>query len=184
VLNIPNSISLLRICLVPLAVWLIISGMFQAAFIIFVVAGLSDAADGYIAKRFGMKTVLGSYLDPLADKLLLVSIYITLGSLGEIPSWLVILIVSRDILIIAGFLLSWMLDHPFAIDPALISKANTALQIILAAVVLGAMAYGFDLSAMRSFLIYSTGTLTLLSASFYFVSWLRHMSDYEDSELK
>jgi len=184
VLNIPNSISLLRICLVPLAVWLIISGKFQAAFIVFVIAGLSDAADGYIAKRFGMKTVLGSYLDPLADKLLLVSIYITLGTLGEIPSWLVILIVSRDILIISGFVLSWMLDHPFAIDPALISKANTALQIILAAVVLGAMGFEIDFRVMRIFLIYLTGALTLMSASFYLLSWLRHMSDYENSELK
>lgn len=183
-LNIPNSISLLRICLVPLAVWLIISGKFQAAFIVFVIAGLSDAADGYIAKRFGMKTVLGSYLDPLADKLLLVSIYITLGTLGEIPSWLVILIVSRDILIISGFVLSWMLDHPFAIDPALISKANTALQIILAAVVLGAMGFEIDFRVMRIFLIYLTGALTLMSASFYLLSWLRHMSDYENSELK
>jgi len=182
VLNIPNSISLLRICLVPLVVWLIITGQFQAAFYIFVIAGVSDAVDGYIAKRFSMKTELGAYLDPLADKLLLVSIYVTLGALGELPSWLVILIVSRDVLIIAGFLLSWILDHPFSIDPALVSKANTALQIILAAVVLCAMGFELDFAALTSVLIYTTGALTLISASFYLLSWLGHMSQYEDGD--
>ena len=179
-LNIPNSISLLRICLVPVVVWLIITDQIQAAFGIFVLAGLSDAVDGFIAKRYGMKTELGAYLDPLADKLLLVSIYIALGLLGEIPSWLVILIVSRDVLIISGFLLSWVLEHPFAIDPAYVSKINTALQILLAAVVLGDMAFGLDLNGMKSLLIYVTGTLTLLSAATYLLNWLQHMSDYED----
>ena len=178
--NIPNSISLLRICLVPLVVWLIITDKIQGAFAVFVLAGLSDAVDGFIAKRFGMKTELGSYLDPLADKLLLVSVYIALGLLGELPSWLVILIVSRDIMIIAGFLLSWILGHPFAIDPAFISKINTAIQIVLAAVVLGDMAFNLNLNGFRTALIFATGILTLLSASTYLIAWLRHMSDYEN----
>ena len=179
-LNIPNSISLLRICLVPLVVWLIITDQIVAAFAVFVLAGLSDAVDGFIAKRYAMKTVLGSYLDPLADKLLLVSIYIALGLLGELPSWLVILIVSRDILIVAGFILSWILDHPFSIDPAFISKINTAIQIVLAAVVLGDMGFNLNLNGIRSALIFVTGTLTLLSASTYLLAWLRHMSDYQN----
>ncbi len=179
-LNIPNSISLIRICLVPLVVWLIVTNHMQFAFYIFALAGLSDAVDGFIAKRFGMKTELGAYLDPIADKLLLVSIYVTLGVLGEIPSWLVILIVSRDILIILGFLLSWMMNHPLKVDPALISKINTFIQIVLAAVVLGDMGFDLGLANLRNGLIFMTGALTLLSASAYLLAWLRHMSDYEN----
>ena len=179
-INIPNSISLLRIGLVPLVVWLILTNHLQTAFYIFVLAGVSDAVDGYIAKRFGMKTELGAYLDPIADKLLLVSIYVTLGVSGEIPSWLVILIVSRDILIIMGFLLSWMLDHPLKVDPALISKINTAVQIVLAAVVLGDIGFDLGIENLRVALVFLTGILTLVSASAYLMAWLRHMSDFEN----
>ena len=95
-MSIPNLITLGRILLVPIVVWAIWSGAMWAAFVLFLAAGVSDAVDGYLAKRFGMTTVLGAYLDPLADKALIVSIYVTLGIIGKIPGWLVILVVSRD----------------------------------------------------------------------------------------
>ena len=94
-MNIPNALTLARIILVPLIVWLIISHEMAAAFVLFLLAGLSDAADGYLAKRFGWHTELGTYLDPIADKALLVSIYVTLGLAGHLPVWLVIAVVSR-----------------------------------------------------------------------------------------
>jgi hypothetical protein len=121
--NIPNALTLARIILVPLIVWLIITHEMAAAFVLFVLAGLSDAADGYLAKRFGWHTELGAYLDPIADKVLLVSIYLTLGFTNHLPVWLVIAVVSRDILIIGAFILSWILSRPVTVSPLLVSKA-------------------------------------------------------------
>ena len=92
--------------------WLLLTGQSKIAFFVFVCAGISDAVDGYLAKRFDWSTELGSYLDPLADKLLIVSIFIALGVRNELPLWLVIAVVSRDILIVAAVLLAWLLDQP------------------------------------------------------------------------
>src|ERR1700745_4236522 len=104
-LNLPNVISLGRLLLVPLAISLILEGSYWAAFWIFVVAGVSDALDGFIAKNFDQRTRLGALLDPLADKVLLVSVYVTLGIAGQLWPWLVVLVVFRDVMIIGGFLL-------------------------------------------------------------------------------
>src|ERR1051326_9618384 len=89
-------------------VWAIMNWWMLAAFLLFLAAGVSDAIDGYLAKRFAMTSDLGAYLDPLADKALIVSIYVTLGVSGEIPVWLVILVVSRDIMIVGAVLLAWL----------------------------------------------------------------------------
>ena len=101
-LSIPNLITLGRILLVPVVVWAISSGAMWIAFVLFLAAGVSDAVDGFLAKRFNMTTELGAYLDPLADKALIVSIYVTLGINNVIPRWLVILVVSRDIMIVGA----------------------------------------------------------------------------------
>ena len=108
---------------------------------LFLVAGVSDAVDGFLAKRFHMASVLGAYLDPLADKALIVSIYLTLGINGEIPRWLVILVVSRDILIVGGIMLSWLMGSPLKIKPLVVSKLNTVAQIVFACVVLGSLGF-------------------------------------------
>ncbi|MBV9967789.1 MAG: CDP-alcohol phosphatidyltransferase family protein, partial [Alphaproteobacteria bacterium] len=105
-LNLPNLITLARLLCVPLAIWLIVEARYGVAFWVFVVAGLSDALDGYIAKRWDQRTPLGAILDPIADKALLAGVYITLGLAGELPQWLVILVVLRDLLIVGGYLLS------------------------------------------------------------------------------
>jgi cardiolipin synthase (CMP-forming) len=125
-MSIPNLITLARILLVPVLVWAIIAGEMQLAFLLFLAAGISDAVDGFLAKRFGMATELGAYLDPLADKVLIVSIYVALGINGVLPAWLVILVVSRDIMIVGAVLLSWLVDNPVAMKPLLVSKLNTA----------------------------------------------------------
>src|ERR1700730_15304945 len=104
-LHLPHLITLRRVLSVALAVWVIIEGRYGVACWIFVGAGISDALDGYIAKRFDRRTRLGALLDPIADKALLVGVYVTLGIAGQLPHWLVILVVLRDVLILGGFLL-------------------------------------------------------------------------------
>src|SRR6187431_2003922 len=121
-MSIPNLITLGRILLVPVLVWAIISGEMRLAFALFLAAGISDAVDGFLAKRFNMASELGAYLDPLADKTLIVSIYVTLGIAGKIPLWLVILVVSRDIMIVSAVILSWLIDKPVAVKPLMVSK--------------------------------------------------------------
>jgi len=177
--NIPNILTLARIVLVPLVVWLIITHEMTAAFVLFLLAGFSDAADGYLAKRFQWRTELGAYLDPIADKLLLMSIYITLGFSNHLPAWLVIAVVSRDILIIGAFLLSWVLSRPVPIHPLLVSKANTLAQIVLAGLVLAELGLGLGLESLVRILVPVTGALTILSAGAYFWGWLAHMASYE-----
>ncbi len=178
-MNIPNSLTLVRIVLVPLVVWLIIDHEMTAAFLLFLLAGFSDAADGYIAKRYGWRSELGAYLDPIADKALLVSIYVTLGLAGHLPVWLVIAVVSRDILIVGAVVLSWMLSRPLTMQPLLISKVNTFAQIVLAGLVLAELGLGLGLEPVVKVLIWVTGALTILSAAAYFWAWLGHMAAYE-----
>lgn len=167
--------------LVPVVFWLLLTGEIQLAFYLFVIAGVSDAVDGFLAKRFDWATELGAYLDPLADKLLLVCIFVALGVGGHLPSWLVIAVVSRDVLIVLGVLLAWLLGHPVAIHPLIVSKANTLAQIVLAAVVMADLGFGLGLSALRTALTWLTAALVLASLSAYARTWLRHMSGYESA---
>lgn len=178
-MNIPNTLTLARILAVPLLTWLIIDHELFAAFIVFVLAGLSDAADGYLAKRYGWDTELGAYLDPIADKALLVTIYVTLGLAGHLPVWLVLAVVTRDVLIVGAVMLAWMMSRPIIVKPLLISKINTFAQISLAGVVLAELGLGLGLQSLVAVLIWVTGTLTIVSAFTYFWSWLKHMASYE-----
>ena len=178
-LNIPNGITVFRIFLVPVVVWLIIADQMQWAFYALFLAGLTDALDGYLAKKFGLLTELGAYLDPIADKALLVSIYIVLGISGHLPVWLVIAVVSRDLVIIGAIMLSWMLERPVKLRPLFVSKANTAFQIVLAALVVADLGFELGLAGLTQIMIWITGLLTALSAAAYLVTWSRHMANYE-----
>lgn len=175
-LSIPNLITLGRILLVPIVVWAIAQGLMWVAFVLFVAAGISDAVDGFLAKRFSMTTVLGAYLDPLADKALIVSIYLTLGINGYIPRWLVILVVSRDILIVGGIMLSWLIGTPLKIKPLLVSKLNTVAQIAFACMVLGSLGFGLNLPQLYLALMGLVAALTLLSVAAYLAEFVRHMN--------
>ncbi len=175
-MNIPNLITLGRILLVPVVVWAITSGAMWIAFVLFVAAGVSDAVDGFLAKRFNMSTELGAYLDPLADKALIVSIYLSLGINGAIPRWLVILVVSRDILIVGGIMLSWLMGNPLKIQPLLVSKLNTVAQILFACVVLGSLGFNIETDTLKLVLMGLVAALTLLSVAAYVGEWVRHMN--------
>jgi cardiolipin synthase len=178
-LSIPNLITLARILLVPVVVWAIAAGAMHLAFILFLVAAISDGVDGFLAKRFNMQTELGAYLDPLADKVMIVSIYVTLASTGVIPLWIVILVVSRDILIVGGILLSWLVGNPIAIKPHMVSKANTAAQIVYACLVLALFGFGFNAEPLLTLVMFLVAVLTLLSVAFYVADWVRHMNSAE-----
>ncbi len=173
---IPNLITIMRLLLVPVTIAMIVRHQWAAAFAAFVVAGVSDAVDGFIARRFEMRTVLGAYLDPLADKALLVSIYVTLAVIGMVPAWLAILVVFRDIIIVAAIMLSWVMDKPVAIRPLMLSKLNTAAQITFAAFVLGGSAFGFTIDPWLDEAIAGVAVLTVASAAAYFAQWMRHMT--------
>lgn len=183
-MSIPNLITLMRVILVPVVFWLLVTDQLKAAFLVFLVAGISDAVDGFLAKRYKWETELGAYLDPLADKLLIVSIFIALGVTAKLPSWLVIAVVSRDLLIVIAVILSWLLNHPTPMRPIAISKANTVAQILLAAVVLADEAFDLRLRGPVSVLIWTTGGLTIASLIAYLRVWLRHMTLYETTGSK
>jgi cardiolipin synthase len=176
--NIPNFITLGRVMSVPVIFWLLVNGHARAAFFVFLLAGVSDAVDGYLAKRFKWTSELGAYLDPLADKILIVSIYIALAVSAQVPQRLVIGIVSRDILILLAVLLSWLMDKPFVIKPLAISKLNTAAQLVLATTVLGDNAYSLGLDTLRQVLVWITGISTALSLAAYLQLWVRHMTGF------
>jgi cardiolipin synthase len=175
-MSLPNLITIMRILLVPVAVWLVISEHYGAALTVFVVAGISDGIDGYLARRWNARTELGGYLDPLADKALLVSLYVVLGVEHIIPAWLVILVVSRDLLIVSAVLLSWVLDKPVAISPMMTSKVNTTMQILFVIVVLGMLAVGLHSELLRMSGMAAVAALTVASGALYLREWLRHMA--------
>jgi cardiolipin synthase (CMP-forming) len=135
-MTVPNILTLARILLTPLLVWLLLDGDLQLALLVFLIAGLTDGLDGMIARLFDQKTKLGAYLDPLADKILLVSSFILLAHLQVIPVWLVIIAVSRDVIILLGIMTLMFHDIAFDIKPSGVSKATTLLQL---ATVLAAM---------------------------------------------
>jgi len=178
-LNLPNLITIARILLVPVIVWAITSDQMLFAFILFLAAGLSDAVDGFLAKWFGMTSEFGSYLDPLADKALIVSIYVALGISDALPRWLVILVVSRDIMIVAAVMLSWLVGKPVAVKPLAVSKANTVAQIVLATLVLASLGLHVDFAWLIAVNIAAVAALTLLSVAAYVREWVRHMGSAE-----
>ncbi len=181
-MTIPNIITLMRFFLVPCVVFALIRNHMGWAFTLFLVAGISDAVDGFIARQFDQRSELGAYLDPIADKLLLVCVFVVLGYLGHLPLWLVVTAVSRDALIIGGVMLATVMGNPVEMKPLFVSKSNTAIQIVLVLVVLAELASGWSESWLRSALVYISAVLTVASAAAYLVGWLGHMSGYGESE--
>lgn len=161
--------------IVPVVVWLLTIDQYEPAFWLFVLAGVSDAVDGFLARHLDARSELGGYLDPLADKALLVGVYVTLGLQGHIPSWLVILVVFRDLLIVGGVLLLQTLDRRTVITPLLVSKANTAAQIAFAVLLLGAHAFALDDHGVLFVLTFVVAATTLASGSAYLVKFVRQL---------
>ena len=177
--NLPNLITLARLLAVPLTVWLILQQHYGAAFWIFVGAGISDALDGYIAKRFDQRTQLGALLDPAADKTLLAGVYVTLGMAGHLPGWLVILVILRDFLIILGFVLLQTAASPTRLNPLYVSKINTLLQITLVGFVLARLGLAIEPGPVTRILVDMTAAMTVISGLFYLVRCARLLAGAE-----
>lgn len=170
-----NLVTLIRVLLVPAIVFALIEGFYGWAFVLFLVAGLSDAVDGAIARLFDQQSDLGVILDPVADKLLLVSVFVMLGLLEAVPTWLVLAVVSRDLVIVAGVLITHMIGRPMSVRPAFVSKVNTVAQIALAALVLLSLAIEGDWPVAIGALVWLTAALTLASLMLYTWQWTRHV---------
>jgi cardiolipin synthase len=164
--TLPNIITFGRLCAVPLAVWLVLQHHMSAAFFLFVAAGLSDAVDGWLARR-GAASALGAMLDPAADKALLVTMFVTLAAVDALPDWLAILVVFRDVVIVGGLLVLFLLGHPATSRPLGISKLNTALQIGLIALTLGLAAFGLAAPWLLTVSIWIVAASTFGSGAAY-----------------
>ncbi len=176
-INLPNFITVGRLLLVPFLIVMITQGRWLAAVICFLIAGVSDAVDGFLARRLSLRTELGAYIDPLADKALLMSIYVTLAIQGTLPGWLAITVVSRDVMIMVGVVVAWLLQRPVAIKPLTVSKVNTAAQIGFAGLVLAANAFDFELGEARNWMMGLIAVLTVASAGAYLLTWFAHMNE-------
>lgn len=177
-MTIPNYITIMRLLLVPIVIWAMLDGQELTALLGFVAAGISDGVDGFIARRWNMKSELGAYLDPVADKLLLVSVFVVLAYQGLLPLWLVAMVVFRDALIVSAVMLSAVMDNPVEMRPLFVSKANTAAQILLATLVLALQGFNWTDGWPVSLLIGAVALLTAASTAAYLVTWLKHMADY------
>ena len=178
-MSIPNIISIMRLLAVPLIVWLILRGYMTWAFWLFLGAAVSDALDGIIAKRFDAETQLGGYLDPLADKALLVATYVTLGHQGYLPVWLVILVVFRDLLIIGGAILYHTITRSLEMAPLMISKVNTVAQIVLVVAVLAEQGLALNIAPATRVLCFAIAATTFASGAVYVVTWSRQAAEME-----
>ena len=170
--NLPNLITALRMLLVVPLCWLIGDARYEGALVIAAVAGLSDAVDGYLAKRYGWQSWLGGILDPIADKLLLMAGFLWLAFAGDVPAWLAALVIGRDLVIVGGAVAYYYLIGRFDAAPTLLSKLTTVVQIVF---VLGELLRLSDLvempDAAREAAIAVTALLTLASGVHYVVVW-------------
>lgn len=171
--SLPNLITLARLCAVPATIWLILQHRLDLAFLVFVGAGISDAIDGWLARAWDARSALGAVLDPVADKALLVSVYVALAGIGVLPDWLAILVVFRDLVIVGGVLVLWVLGQPPAIRPILVSKVNTAMQIGLAALALLLSGFGLTAEGLLMLGVWATAATTLVSGGVYVIAALR-----------
>ena len=165
-MNLPNILTLTRVLMIPLFVIFIIDKHFGWALITFVIAGITDGVDGLIARITHQRTELGAYLDPIADKLLLFSAFITLAIIEVIPSWLVVIVITRDVIILVGFLVMLLTSYHPKINPSLLSKITTAFQILTIVLVLFTGYYP-AFKQISIIAIYGTAVMTILSGAHY-----------------
>lgn len=171
-MNIPNFITLIRILLVPLLVIFLLEGERHMAFLVFLAAGFSDALDGFLARLLKQKSALGAFIDPIADKLLLITTYITLAVLGLLPKWLAVLVVSRDIIILGGLGILMLNDRHIDIKPTFDSKITTFMQLATICFFLG-IEYVQGFLFLKEYLLFTTAFFTIFSGTHYIILGIR-----------
>jgi cardiolipin synthase len=175
--RLPNLLTLLRIGAVPVLILFLKDGEYVVALVVFLAAGITDGLDGWIAKKFDCVSHLGTILDPLADKMLIVSTYVVLVLLGDLPFWLLLLIGFRDLCIIGGFLILHTPHGPVPMQPTPLSKANTVLQIVLVIDVMLNRIGWLDITILTDCLIGLVALTTLLSGIHYAYLWFISSSE-------
>jgi len=170
--QIPNAITIVRLILVPVLILLLRDGEYGYALAVFTIAGLSDGLDGYLARKYHLQSELGGFLDPVADKVLMVSAYISLALLGLLPTWAVLLVVARDFLIIGFFMMLISLGDEMHPAPSIYSKVNTAFQVLLVVMVLVDQAFALGITRFVELLTYSVAVTTVVSAANYYWIWI------------
>ncbi len=177
-MTVPNLITTLRIILTPVFIIYVITERMNLAFAVFTICSISDGIDGLLARSFNQKSTLGTYLDPLADKLLLVSAYIVLSAMGLIPSWLTVLVISRDILIMLGVLILFLNNIKISIKPSVLSKINTTFQFLTVVLILSSDIFSFPyINRIYSIFFYLTSIFTISSGLHYMHYWFRLMGE-------
>lgn len=174
--NIPNLITLARLLSVPLIVSLILSYQLTVAFVLFSIAGLSDALDGFLARVFKSRTTVGAYLDPIADKALLVSVFAALGFTGLAEVWVVVLVIFRDVLIVGGIILLFLFKNTVEMKPVMISKVNTVVQLAYALCILAEGDHLLNLPSLSIWLGYIVAFTTVISGFTYVRLALRYFN--------
>ncbi|MBW2560852.1 MAG: CDP-diacylglycerol--glycerol-3-phosphate 3-phosphatidyltransferase [Deltaproteobacteria bacterium] len=177
-MNIPNLLTLIRIILVPIFVILMMQDSFSYALVIFVIAGVTDGLDGFLARILRQQTVLGSYLDPLADKALIITSFVILATLEIIPSWLAVVVISRDCIILFGVSVLFLMSVPFEIRPTYVSKATTVLQLLTVFLVLvSKWLPGYTNPTMSMTLFWSTAFFTVVSGFYYIFKGIKFINN-------
>jgi cardiolipin synthase len=173
----PNIITLARLIAVPVIIGFILAEQYFTAFWVFVLAGLSDALDGYLAGKLKAVSELGGFLDPIADKVLLVGLCLTLGFRGEIPGWLVSFVVLRDVLIVSGAVVVLSVTGSLKMEPLMVSKINTLAQLLLVGLVLAShgLRLGGSLDLARDLAVYMVAATTFVSGAAYVYLWSRRV---------
>jgi len=168
---IPNMITVLRVVAAPLLILLLKYGNYELALVLFLAAGISDGLDGYIAKKFNVQSQFGAILDPVADKILLVSCFVMLTLLGHLPFWLLVIVAFRDILIVGGYMVLVMMKETVKMAPTIVSKLNTVCQICLVGLVLAQQAGWPYLDIVIDILIAVVVATTMISGIHYVWVW-------------
>ncbi len=181
ILNIPNMLTLARIIITPFIVYAIIEHQPALALILMGIAGITDMLDGAIARYFNQRSTVGAYMDPLADKLMLISTIVTLYFIGQLPLFLFLAVVFRDMIIMVGALAYEMVTHKLEMQPSISSKITTFLQIMLVLTVLSELAWQWPGDLVLQSVIWLTFALTCISGIQYMIVWMGKAVTDEDS---
>jgi len=176
---IPNIISIFRILLILPVLLLIFRSEYQWALFLFLIAGLSDALDGYLAKHFGWRTRVGALLDPVADKLLVAGSYIVLAGLNLIPFWLAAIVVSRDLIIAIGVFIYSFVIEPFEGEATKISKINTFMELLFVLLVLCSAAFDWPANSVITVIGSAVLVTVFISGIDYIISWIRKIRSHD-----
>ena len=171
--HLPNLLSALRLLAAPLAAWAILAEHDTAALVLFVAASFSDVADGFVARRWGFASQFGAWLDPLADKLLMLLCFLALWRVQAVPSWLVLLVIARDVIIMAGTALAKLLSLRFRVAPLAIGKATTAVLAVLVGARLLLLAFDIDAPHYVAAGSFTAAAFILLSGAAYALIFLK-----------